>query len=281
MSTDAEVTSQTGTEEKPPLNLTVEVDAPQTCLRHVLVTVARQDVERYMKDAYDELVPEAQVPGFRSGRAPRKLVEKQFKDRVSEQVKGSLLMDSLSQVTEEQELSAISEPDFDFESVELPETGDFKFEFTVEVRPEFETPNWDGLELTDANETVEDSDVDAAISRVMQRFGSLEAVDEPAELGDQVLLTAKFTDGDTVLSEMDEERVEVVSNLSFPDGVCEGFGDLIVGAKEGETRSGRVKIVSDSNAEMNDKEVDVEFEVVEVSRTEIPEFTDEILEELR
>ena len=58
-------------------------------------------------------------PGFRPGRAPRKLVESRFRKDIAEKVKGELLMDSLAQVNEEQKLSAISEPDFDFEAVQV------------------------------------------------------------------------------------------------------------------------------------------------------------------
>ena len=118
MSTSTE-TEVAEAQEKAPIQLEVKVESPQACLREVVVTIPEVEVQRYLKDAYDELVPEAQVPGFRSGRAPRKLVEKQFKDRVTEQVKGSLLMDSLSQVTDSQDFSAIGEPDFDYNSIEI------------------------------------------------------------------------------------------------------------------------------------------------------------------
>ena len=114
MSTSTETEPTDLNEEKPPIQLEVQVESPQACLREVVVTIPQSEVQRYLKDAYDELVPEAQVPGFRSGRAPRKLVEKQFKDRVVEQVKGSLLMDSLSQVTEAESFAAIQ---FKFYSV--------------------------------------------------------------------------------------------------------------------------------------------------------------------
>src|SRR5262245_30757509 len=83
--------------EKPKLGLEVKIDKPTACERHVTVTISRDDVERYVKEQFDELSPKAELPGFRPGRAPRKLVEKQFKEQVHEQVKGKLLMDSLTQ----------------------------------------------------------------------------------------------------------------------------------------------------------------------------------------
>ena len=187
--------------EKQPIQLEVQVESPQACLREVIVTIPQAEVQRYLKEAYDELVPEAQVPGFRSGRAPRKLVEKQFKDRVTDQVKGSLLMDSLGQVTDSQDFSAIGEPDFDYNSINIPDSGDFKYQFQIEVRPNFDTPTWKGVELTKPVEEITDEDVQEALDRVLAKYASLEATDEPAALGDKLLLTGKFAQGDKVLSE--------------------------------------------------------------------------------
>lgn len=267
--------------EKTPLKLDIKVDSPQACLRHVVVTIPHADVERYMRDAYDELVPEAQVPGFRAGRAPRKLVEKQFRDRVTDQVKSSLLMDSLSQVTESAEFSAISEPDFDYESIELPEDGDFRYEFKVEVRPEFETPNWKELKLTRPTEEISDEAVEKAVQGLLGRNAQPEATDESATDGDSLLLTARFLSDGRVISEMDEERVQLASRLSFSDAVCENFGEALRGAREGETRKAKVLIGQEAPQEdLRGKEIDAEFEVVEVSRKHLPELTEAYLREL-
>lgn len=281
MSTSTETPTTDVAEEKPKLQLDIKVDSPQACLREVIVTIPHGEVERYMKEAYDELVPEAQVPGFRSGRAPRKLVEKQFKDRVQEQVKGSLLMDSLAQVTESDSFNAIGEPDFDYNAIKIPDTGDFKFQFQIEVRPEFKTPEWKGIALNKPVEEISDEDIEEALKRVLARYATLEATDGVAAKGDKLLITAKFKDGSKVLSEMDEERVDLDSRLSFSDAVCEGFDTLMVGVKEGETRKGKVK-VSDGHADeaMRGKELDAEFEVVEVLKLEYPEMTEEFLTEL-
>ncbi|MBB3208958.1 trigger factor [Rhodopirellula rubra] len=280
-SVDTDTIATDESPDKAPLQLEVTVEKPHACLREVVVSIPRGEVERYLKDAYDELVPEAQVPGFRAGRAPRKLVEKQFRDKIEERVKGSLLMDSLSQVTEQAEFSAIGEPDFEYESIELPEEGPFKFQFKIEVRPEFETPEWKGLALKKPVEEVTDEEVDQALKRVLARYASLEASDEPAELGDKVLVSAVFKDGDKKLSEMDEERVTVAGRLSLSDGICESFGEMITGAKEGDVITGKVKL-SDGHADedMKGKEVDAEFNIIEVLKLELPQLTAEFLDEL-
>ncbi len=245
------------------------------------MTIPQAEVKRYLKEAYDELVPEAQVPGFRSGRAPRQLVEKQFKDRVVEQVKGSLLMDSLSQVTESQDFSAIGEPDFDYEAIRVPDEGDFKFQFQIEVRPQFKTPQWKGVKLTKPVETIDDGEIDEALQRVLSRYATLEATDEPAEAGDKLLITASFYHNGKLLSEMDEERVTLENRLSFSDATCEDFGTLMKGATEGETRKTKIKIAEGvDKEELRGTEVDAEFQVVEVLKQENPELTPQFLQEL-
>ena len=122
-------------DEKQQLKLAVEIDETSACGRHITVTITRDEVERYFAEQFDDLVPKAEIPGFRPGKAPRKLVEKKFRKQLTNQVKGQLIMDSLAQVNESEDFSAISEPDLDYEQVSIPEDGDFKYEFNIEVRP--------------------------------------------------------------------------------------------------------------------------------------------------
>ncbi len=267
--------------EEQALKIDVQVQSPQACLREVVVTVAPEDVQRYLKRAYDELVPEAQVPGFRAGRAPRRLVEKQFKDRIQEQVKGSLVMDSLAQVTESQPFSAISEPNFDFDAVELPADGPFVFQFSVEVRPEFETPQWRGLALRRPVEEIADQDIDDAIDRVLSRYATIEATDEAAELGDRLLVNISFKDGGRTLTELEEERVTLRPRVSFSDAVAEQFGEALVGAVEGETRQVSVKVSDNCEDESRrGKVLQADVQVVEVQRRSVPPLTPNLLEDL-
>ncbi|TWT73089.1 trigger factor [Allorhodopirellula solitaria] len=280
-SVDIDPTATDESPEKAPLQLEVTVEKPQACLREVVVSIPRGEVERYLKEAYDELVPDAQVPGFRAGRAPRKLVEKQFKDRIQERVKGSLLMDSLSQVTEQEDFSAIGEPDFEYESIQLLDEGPFKYQFSIEVRPEFDTPDWKGISLTKPVEEVSEEDIDKALERVLSRYASLEASEEPAQIGDKLLITAVFRDGDAVLSEMDEERVTLANRLSLSDAVCENFGEMMTDAKEGDVITGKAKLSEGhSDESVQNKEIDVEFTVVEVLKLELPQLTADFLDEL-
>ncbi|MFM9067289.1 MAG: trigger factor family protein, partial [Planctomycetota bacterium] len=141
------VAETTESEAKKRLGLDVNVENVSACERHVTVTIARDDVDRYLKKTLSDLRGKAEIPGFRPGRAPRKLVESRFKDQVRDQVKSSLLMDSMGQISEDNVFTAIGEPDLDVDAVVLPDDGPMKFEFNIEVRPEFDLPSWKGLSL--------------------------------------------------------------------------------------------------------------------------------------
>lgn len=265
--------------EQPSLQFEVEVKSPQACVRDVVVTIPEPEVNRYLKEAYDELVPEAQVPGFRSGRAPRRLVEKQFKDRVVEQVKGKLLMDALGQVTEKQDFSAISEPDFDYNSIPEPGEGPFVFQFSIEVRPEFDTPQWNGLKLNKPVENIDDDSVSEALNRVLRDRATFEATDEASAIGDKLVVTIEFKDGDEVLSTLEEEQVVLAQTLSLSDAVCESFGKDVAGKKEGDSVTTAVKL-GDTGEDDADRTVVAEVQIVEVQKLEGVELTKKVLEDL-
>lgn len=268
-------------EEAQELNLQVEVASPSACERHVTVTVSREDIDRYMDDAYGELMPTANVPGFRAGRAPRKLVESRYKKEIGEQIKGSLLMDSLGQISEEQEFTAISEPELNLDAVEVPEEGPMTFEFDIEVRPEFEMPKWKGLKISRPMREFGDEDVDQQLEKMLTRFGQLTPHEGAAGEGDYVTVNIVTSlDGEQLVR--DEERVtRIRPTLSFRDGELSGFDKLMEGAKAGDKRSGKVTLTQDApSEELRGKDIDVEFEVLEVKQLKLPELTEDFLQEM-
>jgi len=263
------------------LDIQVEVNEVGACERHVVVTVSAADIDKYKDEAYSDLMPKAQIPGFRIGRAPRKLVESRFKSDIADQVKGSLIMDAMSQVTDEQDFSAISEPDFNFEAVQMPEDGDLTFEFNVEVRPEFDMPEWKGLDLEKVVHEYSDEEVDARASELLQRYGDVEDVEGTIESGDTVNISIDFKDGDEITSTVSEQNVIVRGNLSFSDGSIDGFGDLVVGASTGDTKDTTAKLSESlDDEELAGKEYSASIKINSVKRVTPPELTAEFLEEV-
>jgi trigger factor len=276
-----EETASESEDDEGRLDIAVEVKEVGACERHVVVTVSASDIEKYKDEAYSDLMPKAQIPGFRIGRAPRKLVESRFKSDIVDQVKGSLIMDAMSQVTDEQEFSAISEPDFNFEAVQMPEDGDLTFEFNVEVRPEFELPEWKGLDLEKVIHEYSDEEVDERAAELLQRYGDVEEVEGAVEAGDTVNISITFQDGDKITSTVSEENVIVRGSLSFSDGSIDGFGDLVIGASAGDSKDTTAKL-SDSldDEDLAGKEYAAGITIHSIKRTTAPEMTPEFLEEV-
>ena len=279
---DTELAPEEASEqEKPKLALEVKVDAPSACQRHVTVTVARDDIERYFTEAFDDLAPKAEVPGFRPGRAPRKLVESKFREQTSNQVKGSLLMDCVTQASEECDFSAISEPDFDFEAIELPDEGPMTFEFDIEVRPEFEMPEWKGLKLERQEHEYTNDEISEHLTGLLARYGHMASKLGAAEAGDHLILNLSFKDGDEELSRLEKQTVEIKPTLSFSDGNLEGFDTLVIGASAGDHREANISISDEAeNEALRGKEVSVDIEITDVRRLDLPEMTPAFLDRI-
>jgi len=272
-----------GEEEKQSerLSLEVNIDSPSACERHITVTVPEEDVRRYFDKEISQLMPEAHVPGFRPGRAPRRLVEARFRKEVAERVKADLLVDCLEQIREEYNLAAINEPEIDLDAVEVPDRGPMIFEFDLEVRPEFTLPEWKGLQLERPNREITSADVDQVLEELLSEQSRLVPRDGAAELGDYVSVNVRSEHEGRRLAEAEEQMVRVLPTLSFPDAQLEGFDQLIVGVRSGDRREAEVELAPDApNEALRGCKVKLTFEVLEVKRLEIPELTEELLREL-
>ncbi|HID77290.1 MAG TPA: trigger factor [Planctomycetaceae bacterium] len=266
-------------EEK--LDLAAEVEVKSACERHVTVTVSRYDIDRYFDREFSELMPTAWVPGFRPGRAPRRLVEARFRKEAAERVKAGLLTDAISQVLEQEDLSAIGEPQFDLEVIEIPQEGPLTFEFDIEVRPEFELPEWKGLRIERPVREITDEDVDRALQHLLAERGQLVPYDGPAELGDYISTKLTVKHGDRVLCAAPEEVIRIRPVLTFRDARIDGFDTALLGVRAGETREAEAVISAGAaNEQLRGQKVRAIFEVQEVKRLELPELTPELLQEL-
>jgi trigger factor len=264
-----------------PLRLEVAVDTVSTCQRRVKVTIPREEIDRYRDDALGELMPSALLPGFRPGRAPRRLVSSRFKAELSDQIRSKLLTDAMTQVSEQEKLSPISEPELDINAVLLPDDGPMTFEFSIEVRPEFDMPKWKGLSITRPARDITDTDVDEALGSLLRERARFVPHDGAAASGDLLIAGLVFRDGDRVLSQAAEAEIVVREKLSFADAELPGFAKLVAKAKPGTTVTATVRVSNEAALEdVRGKDVTMELSVLDVKRLDMPELTAELLLEL-
>jgi trigger factor len=153
------------------------------------------------------------------------------------------------------------------------------YEFEVEVRPQFDLPNYKGLKLKKPVKTFTDADVAQETRRLLNPYGQLVPKPEgSAQVGDAIVADIESRDGDRVLSGIKEAVVKVEPQLAFKDGVAEKFGEQIQGANPGDTREVDITLsdkVSDES--LRGKTVKSAFTVKEVKAVRLPDLTHEFL----
>lgn len=270
---ETEVTEGEGSEtpEKPRLDLQVEVSDAGPCRKHIRVNIPRATIDQVLDSVVGDFSGKAEVPGFRKGHAPDSLLRKRFRKELSQDVKQRLLLDSLEQIAAEQEIVPIDEPHLDVENIEIPEEGDFEYEFDVEVRPEFELPNYSGLKIERPVSEVSDKEIEAYLVRFLEQYGELEPIEEPAQLGDHLTVKATFTHQDNPLKTIDELGIRVRPNVRFQDAELSGFDKLMVGAKVGDVKETELSVsIQASQMAMRGEKVRATFEVLDVKRLRLP-----------
>jgi trigger factor len=271
---------ETGEEKKPEkLHQTVEMSDVGPCKKHIKVTIDRADIDKMLDAKYSELVHDSNVKGFRPGKAPRAVIVRRFQKDVTDQVRGQLLLQSLEQLADEHDVAPLSSPEIDPTAIEIPKEGPLVYEFDVEVRPEFDLPNYKGLQLKRPVKVFTDEDAAQEERRILAPSGQLVPKPEGnAQLGDYVTVDMTARDGDRVLGELKELTLRVDARLAFKDGVAETFAEQIKGAGAGDTRMVDITM-SDAVAtpDLRGKKVQATLAVKEVKSLRLPELTHEFL----
>ncbi|MBD3673328.1 MAG: trigger factor [Planctomycetaceae bacterium] len=263
------------------MSLDVTIDDAGPCRKHVKVTVPRKDIDHHFEETVEKFRGEADVPGFRPGMVPSQLIQKRFKKELASQVKQDILLESLEQISEKNDLDPINQPDIDLESLELPEEGDFTYEFDVEVRPEFDLPDYSGLKLDRPTKEIDDEEVEKSLERYLSQYASLEDREGAAEADDFVALKLKAEQDGKTVREIDEFYVRVKPTLRFEDAELEGFDKLIAGHTKGD-KVETIATISDEAAsiEMRGEELALTLEIIEVKAIKLPELDSEFLERI-
>jgi trigger factor len=228
------------------------------------IEVDESEFDRNLDAAFRKIASEVRLPGFRPGKAPRKVLEARIG---LEAARGQAIQDAipeyLGQAVREHDVDIIATPDVNI--TEGQESGVVKFEATCEVRPEIQVPGYAGLRVELVNPSLTDEELDEAVTAEMRRFGVLADVDRAAALGDSVIIDLEgLRDGEPVPGlNVDEWTYEIGRGWVAP-----GFDDQLTGAKKGDTL--RFSAVPNGTEE----EADFVVTVNRVQTLEVPEVTD-------
>jgi trigger factor len=156
------------------------------------VEVDEDEFDMAISDAYRKIAHEVRIPGFRPGKAPRKVLERRLGSQVGrEQALSDALPGYYAQALADHDVDAIDSPDIDITSGQ--EDGPVAFDAVVEVRPEVQVPGYGGLRVEITRPTVTDEEVDAQVDRMRQVQSTFADVDRPARDDDAVVIDISGT----------------------------------------------------------------------------------------
>lgn len=176
---------------------TVTVTDAGPCAKKLSLTIPADAIKSKLGDTLDTLASEAEMPGFRRGRAPRRLVEKRFGQALRGETKKQLVSEAFAKAIEEHKLEVVGEPFTDeaLQTMEIEEGKPFEFAVEVEVVPDFTLPTIEGVEVSKPLIEVSDEMVDAELARICMTEGTLEEQSQAAA-GDYATGRAVMTDAD-------------------------------------------------------------------------------------
>ena len=238
------------------------------------VTVEPEELNPYLDAARKEIAKQVNVPGFRKGHVPGKIIDQRIGfAAVAGEAVNDAVPELYSKALDEKKIRPMAQPEFDVQDVPQSANDETKLKFTatVERRPDIELPEIDGLEIAISKLEVKDEDVDKRLETLRQRFGTLVGVDRPAAKGDfaNIDLTAEI-DGETVDSQ-EGVSYELGSNTML-DGLDEALDGLSAGEEttfEGTLEAG----------EHEGQKATVKVKVNSVKAEELPELNDEFASE--
>ena len=260
------------------MNVTVENLAP--CKKLVRVEVEAEKVDLALETVTKEFQREANLPGFRPGKAPKEMVLRKYGKDIEDEAKRKLLNESYRAAMEEQKFDVMGAPDI--EEVQFGRGQAMIFTATVESSPEFELPEYQGIPVKKEQQSVTEEDVHRALDSLRQSQVSYKTVERPAATGDAVVVSYTGTcEGNPItalaptakgLTEQKNFWVELGSNSFIP-----GFGEQLTGAKAGEKRTVHVDFPADFvTPQLAGKKGIYEVEVAEVKEKVLPELDDEL-----
>ncbi|MCC7508593.1 MAG: trigger factor [Planctomycetes bacterium] len=247
----------------------ITVEKANACKRVIRAEVPADLVSTKLAEGFRDINKQVQFPGFRKGKAPRQMLEKRFGQDVVNDVRQTLADDVVRQAVDEHALKLLGQAEL-IEADDLKTGSPAKLTLEAEVYPEFELPNYKGLELKRETPKAADHEVYAVMRSEQVQKGELKPVEGPAAKGHLLRGSVKVTCGDETLLAQRRGLIEV--GYGFVAGLVPKKGDkALVGAKAGETVTLAATLPADFPREdFRGKDATIEIEVVDISTFEGP-----------
>jgi len=250
---------------------TVKVEDVGPCRKRISIDIPSETVDGQIEMAFASVAHEANIPGFRKGHAPRRLIEKRFGSYVKEETKSNLISHAYQEAVKDNELKVLSQPPSEaMEGIEVEAGQPVHFEVEVEVMPEFELPELKGIKVLKPDTSLPKDLVDDEVKKIAINEGSLDER-EDSEKGDYLTGNAVMTDAEgtehyniegAVVQIPEDGKEGMILGVIVPD-----FTKQIGTPKDGDKLT--IKLTGPENHEveaLRGKALTIAYEVVKVYR---------------
>ena len=258
--------------------MSLQVEKMEKNMAKLTIEVSAEDLDKAMQNAYQKAKGKIAIPGFRKGKAPRKMIEQMYgKGIFLEDAANALIPEHYSKALEECELEIVSQPEIDVVQAEPGKA--FIFTAEVAVKPEVTLGDYKGLEVPKSEVEVTDEDVDAEIKKEQEKDSRTVTVeDRGAENGDITTIDFEgFVDGVAFEGGKGTDYPLTLGSGSF----IPGFEDQLVGAKAGDHVEVNVTFPEEYQAaELAGKAAVFQCDVKKVEAKELPELDDDFAQDV-
>lgn len=232
------------------------------------VEVPFDELKPNLDKAYKEISQQVRIKGFRPGKVPAPLIDKYVgRGAVLQEAVNDALPELYGRAVEESEIFVLGQPDV--EVTELEDGTQFAFTAEVDIRPKFEVPDYDGLEVVVEDAEVTDEQVGETIDNLRERFASLTGAERAAEEGDFATID--------LVARIDGEEIEDASTAGYSyevgsNSAIEGLDEAITGLAAGEEKTFTGTLVGGEHA---GEEAEITVTVQSVKVKNLPDLDDE------
>jgi trigger factor len=238
----------------------------------ITVEVPFADLKPSMDQAYAEVAKSVNIPGFRRGKVPPVVIDQRFgRGVIIQEAFNNSWQNFYGVAVTENKLSPLAQPDVEVTKLEDGDVIEFTAE--VDVRPEFDLPDFSTLQAQVDALDVPDTLVDSQVDVLRNRFGSRETVERPAADGDIVTISLGASRDGEPLADATANDVEYTIGSGQ---MLDGLDEAVIGLSAGESATFSSTLVS---GPLKDEEADIEVTVSKVQKAELPETDDAFAQE--
>ncbi len=259
------------------MKVTVEEISPVQ--KRLSVEVPSEVVTKELNTAYNRLRSQAKVKGFRKGKVPRAVLERLYGREVEAEVLEKIIQETLPKALEEADVTLVLQPVLD-QASELKANKDFSYSALLDLWPEFDAPEYKGIEIVKPKVEVTEEEVQEQLEALRKHYASVEELEEdrPLEKGDIAIIDyVGFIEGEEVDGLSEENYYLEVGTGYFN----ESFEEQLVGMSKGEEKDIEVSYPEDAvNAKVAGKTVVYKVLLKDIKYRKLPELDDDFAQSI-